>query len=88
MVKISEEFVKAVHGRQVFVPVAQVVFSELAGDVTVRLEELRNRRIFGSHALRRSRQTHLGKARAKDALTHDEGRPPRGATLLRIVVGE
>ena len=38
VIQITQELVEAVVGRQVFVLVAEVIFTELAGGVTVSLE--------------------------------------------------
>src|SRR5262245_46250753 len=54
----------------------------------MRLYEFRDRRVLGSHAQRRARQADLAQTRAKYALTHDERRPARCATLLSVIVRE
>src|ERR1700739_2267208 len=50
----------------------------------------RSPRWFLAHwpAQRRPGQAHLGQAGAVRVLASDERRPPRGATLLRVIVGE
>ena len=50
VVEVAEELVEAVGGGQELVAVAQVVLAELAGDVTQRLEQLGDRRVFGPQA--------------------------------------
>jgi hypothetical protein len=45
VVKVAEELVEPVHGRQVFVAIAEMVLAELPGGVAERLQELRDRRI-------------------------------------------
>ena len=47
VVQVAEELVEAVGGRQVLVPVTEVVLAELAGGVTVRLERGGDRRVPG-----------------------------------------
>ena len=52
MIEITEEFVESVNRGEKLVAVAQVVFSELAGDITVWLEQLSKCRIlFGKAKL-------------------------------------
>ena len=46
VIEVAEELVEAVHGRQKFVAVAEMVLAELAGRVALRLEQLGNRRIL------------------------------------------
>src|SRR5262249_19562805 len=46
VIEVAEKLIEAVYGRQKPVHVSQVVFAELPGGVTERLEELRNRRIL------------------------------------------
>ena len=55
VIEVAEELVEAVHGRQVFVPIAEVVLAELAGGVAERLEQLGDGRIFRLQADRRRR---------------------------------
>ena len=40
VIKVAEELVEAVHGRQEFVAVAEMVFAELPGRITLRLQQL------------------------------------------------
>src|SRR5215472_7852912 len=46
VVEVAEELVKAMDRGQVLVAIAEVVFAELAGGVSQRLEEFGDRRIF------------------------------------------
>ena len=46
VLEVAEEFVKAVHGRQEFVVVAEVILAELAADVTQRLEQFGDGRVL------------------------------------------
>jgi hypothetical protein len=78
VVKIAEELVEPVHGRQVLVLVAEMVLAELAGCIAERLHELRDRRIAVLQADRGGRYTDLGEPGAQRRLTGDERRfaPP------------
>jgi hypothetical protein len=42
VVKVAEEFIEAVLGRQIFIAVAEVVLPKLTGGVAERLERLRD----------------------------------------------
>ena len=88
VVEVAEELVEAVVGRQHVVHVAQVVLAELAGGVALLLEERRDRHELVGHADRRGRDADLGQAGAVDALPGDERRPPGGAGLLAVRIGE
>ena len=88
VVEVAEELVEAVHGRQIFVAVAQVVLAELAGGVAQRLEQLGDGRIFLLQSDSGARHADLGQAGADRVLAADEARAARGAALLRIVVGK
>ena len=68
VIQVAEELVEAVHGRQMFVAVAEMVLAELAGRIAEVLQELRNRRVLGTEALHRAREADLGQAGA-DRLT-------------------
>src|SRR6185436_8632749 len=88
MVKIAEEFVEAVHGRQEFVAVAEMILSELSGRIALRLQKLGDGRIFFRQPLLRRGQSHLQKTRPQRTLTGDESRAPRSTGLLSVIVGE
>ena len=88
VVKVAVELVKAVHGGQVLVAVAQVILAELAGGIALCLQQLGNRRVFLLQPYRSARQADLGQAGAQAGLAGDERRPAGGAALLGIVVGE
>ena len=88
MVEVAEELVEAVHGRQKFVLVAEVVLAELAGGVAERLETSAT---LGSSARKPdvgARQTDLGQPRADRRLSGDEGGASGGAALFAVPVGE
>ncbi len=65
-----------------------MVFAELAGGITERLQELSNRGILCTHTHRSAGQAHLAQAAAKHALPHDECSAACGAALLAVIVGE
>ena len=88
VIEVAEEFVEAVHGRKVFVAIAQMVLAELTGSVTERLEHLGDRRIFCLEADLGAGHADLGEARADRILAGDEAGAARGAALLRVIVGE
>jgi hypothetical protein len=88
VIKIAEELVEAVHGRQVFIAVAEVVLAELPGCVAQGLKRLSNRDVARLKADRRAGNADLREARALGRLSGDEGRPARRAAVLRVIVGE
>ena len=88
VVERAKELIEAVRRGQMFIAVAEVVFPELAGLVTPRLEQLGDRHVAGLEAFLRTRQPHLEHAGAEADLPGDEGRAAGGAALLPIPVGE
>ena len=88
VIEIAEELVEAMHRRQVFIAVAEVVLAELAGGVAERLEHLGDRRVFRLEADRRARHPDLGEACADRVLARDETRAAGRAALLAVEVGE
>ena len=88
VVEVAEELVEAVRGRQELVTVAEVVLAELAGGVALRLEGGRDGRVLGPQPDVGPGHPHLGQAGAVGVLPGDERRPPGGAALLAVVVGE
>src|SRR6185369_5978880 len=88
MVKVAEELVEPVIGRQELVLVAQVILAELPAHVAERLEHFRNRRVLLTQAYVRPRQPDLCKPGADRRLPGDERRPSSGATLLAIPESE
>src|SRR3990170_5005531 len=88
VVEIAEELVEPMHRRQMLVAVAEVVLAELAGRVTLLLEQVGDcRRPFGD-ALRRARHADGEQTCAERVLAEDERRASRGAALLGVGVGE
>ena len=88
VIKIAEELVEAVNRRDKLIAIAEVVFSELAGRVALRLEQLGERRVFLLQPFLRARQADLGQPGADGRLPGDECRAAGGAALLAIPVGE
>ncbi len=88
VVQVSVELVKAVHGGQVLVSIAEVVFAELAGRIALGFQKRCNGRVFLLQSHRGARQTHLGHAGTQARLAGDERCAAGGAALLGVVVGE
>ena len=65
VIEIAEELVEAVNGRQEFVAVAEMILAELAGGVTLRLEQIGNGRVLVRQPLLRRRQADLQESRAQ-----------------------
>ena len=59
VIEIAEELVEAVHRRQEFVAVAEMVLAELAGRIALRLEQVGDRRILLRQPLFRGWQPDL-----------------------------
>ena len=78
MVEGTEELVETVGCGKLFIPVAQVVFPELAGHVPLCLEQIGQRRIFLLKTFLCARQADLEKPCAEGALAGDERRTARG----------
>ena len=88
VIKIAEELVEAMNGRQKLVAVAEMVLAELPGHVAERLEQIGERRILIRQPFLGSRQSNLQKAGAHRALAGDERGAAGGAGLLTVIVGE
>jgi hypothetical protein len=69
VVEVPEEFVEAVNGRQIFIPVAQVVLANLRGGVALWLQQFGNGRILVLDALFGAGQADFQQAGAKRRLT-------------------
>jgi hypothetical protein len=88
VVQVAVELVEPVHGWQVLVEVTEVVLAEMAGGVSLGLEQLGQGGIVGTEA-----QVFPGQANAQEtgterALAGDEGAAPGGAGLLAVGIGE
>ncbi|MNV72989.1 hypothetical protein D3C71_1661120 [compost metagenome] len=88
MIEIAEELVEAMVGRQVFIAVTQVVLAELPRGVSERFEQLGDGWVFRLQAHSGTWDADLGQAGAHRMLAGDEGRAPRRAALLAVIVGE
>ena len=88
VVEVAEELVEAVGRRQELVAVAEVVLAELPGAVAPRLEGGGDGGVLGAQPDVGARHAHLGQPGAVGVLAGDERRPPGGAALLAVVVGE
>src|SRR5271170_6289561 len=76
------------HRGQKLVAIAEMILTELAAHIALRLEQFSDGRIFRLQAEFGSGQADFGEAGANRRLTGDEGCPSGGATLLAIPVGE
>jgi hypothetical protein len=88
VIKVAEKLIKTVHGRQMLIAIAEVVFAKLAGAIALGLEQLSDGGIFRFKASFGARQPHLAETGAEDALTGDESRTTSGAALFGVVVDE
>ena len=88
VIEVAEEFIEAVDCRQVLVQVAEVVLAELTGRVTLRLQQLGDRRVFCLEAHIHARRADFRKTGTEYALSGDECRATRGAALFAIGIGE
>ena len=79
VVKIAEELVESMVGRQMLVLVTEVVLAELTGGVSARLEQTGDCRIFRLKPKFCAWQSNLGQSSAINALAGDIGRSPCGA---------
>ena len=68
VIEIAEELVEAVHRRQEFVLVAEVVLAELTGGIAERLEHFGDGRIFRLESDRGAGHADLGEAGAQRVL--------------------
>jgi hypothetical protein len=66
VVEIAEELIEAVHRRQEFVAVAEMVLAELAGGVAERFQRLGDGDVLRLQAERRARQADLWCFRCAD----------------------
>src|SRR3954451_18752807 len=88
VIEVPEELVEPVSRRQELVEVAEVVLAELTSRIAQRLEQFGDRRILLLESDVDPWHPNLAHARAVHALPRDERRPPRGATLFAVGVGE
>ena len=88
VIQVAQELVETVIGRQMFIPVSQVIFAELTGGITPGLEHLGDSDIPILDPQIGTGQAHFGQACAKPGLARDKGRAPRRAALVAVVVGK
>src|SRR6267378_2420913 len=88
MVKVAEKLIEAVYGWQEFVAVAEMVFAELPGRVSLRLQKFGDGWVFSRQSFFRPRQAHFQESGPQWTLSSDECGAARGAGLLSIIVGE
>ncbi len=88
VIEVDEELIEAMHGRQVFIEIAEVVFAKLAGGLIEILKRACHRASRSGHPDFGSRLADGGQAGADGQLAGDEGCAPRRATRFSIVVSE
>ena len=88
MVEDAVELVEAMHRRQEFIAVAEMVLADLRRGVAVRLEEFGDRRVLVLQALLGGRHADFQQTGAERRLSEDERGPSGRAGLLGVVVGE
>ena len=72
VIEVAEELIEAMHGRQVFIAVAEMVLAELAGGIAERLERLGDSDVARLQANGGARNANLGQAGADNRLPSDE----------------
>ena len=65
VIEDSVKLIKAMHARQIFVAITQVIFAKLRRGITQRLEQLRDSEVSRIDSLLGSRQPNLAIARAE-----------------------
>ena len=88
VIEIAEKFVKPVHGRQIFIAIAEMVLAELAGGIAERLQQFRDGRVFGMQSDRGAGHANLGETGSDRVLTGDEAGAAGRAALLAVPIGE
>ena len=88
MVEITEKFIEAVVGRQVFVPVTLVILAELTRRVTLAFQHGGHGYVGLLPSLFRTRQSDLGHSGAHRHIAADECRSAGCAALLSVVIRE
>ena len=88
VIEVAKKLVKTMHGRQMLIAIAEVVFTKLAGAIALGLEQFSNGGIFCLKASFGARQPHLAETGAEDALAGNEGSTTSGAALFGVVVNE
>jgi hypothetical protein len=86
VIEVAPELIEAVHGRQEFVAVTEVIFVELTRGVAHRLQGRCNGRRLRRHADCSSGLSDCRQAGPNRQFTGNEVRPPGGAACLSIIV--
>ena len=84
----AEEFVKAMHGREEFVLITEVVFAELTGGIAEGFEQFCNGGVLLVQADIGAGHSNFGQPGAHGVLSGDKGGATGGAALLGVIVGE
>src|ERR1700722_11488434 len=88
MIKIAEELVEAVHGRQRLVAIADMVLAELPCRIAEVLEQATDRGIELAHAHGGAGKADLGEAGSNAVLAGQEGCATRRTRLLAVIMLE
>jgi hypothetical protein len=88
MIKVAEELIEPVYGRQVFVQVAEMVLAELTRRVAHRPHYRGDGRRGIGHTDVGTGLANRGQTRTDRQLAGNEGSAPGGAARLGIIVGE
>src|SRR5882724_4242990 len=88
VIKISEELVEAVDGRQELIQIAEMVLAELAGSIALRFKRGSNCASLSWYADLGTRLADRGHAGTDGQLAHDEVCATCRATGLSVIVGE
>jgi hypothetical protein len=88
VIEIAEEFIETVHGREVFIAIAEMVFAELTGCIPERLEQFGDGGVFRLKSNGSARHSDFGQARTERVLAADEGGASCCAALLAVKVSE
>ena len=88
VIKVAEELVEAMHGRQELIAVPEMVLAELSGHIAERLEQFGECRILFGETFFRTRQPNFQKAGPHWALSGDKRSAAGRAGLLTVIVRE
>jgi hypothetical protein len=72
MVQVAKKLVEAMHSRQIFVAIAEMILAELPGGVAERFEQLRQGNVSCLQTCSRAREADFAQAGAQRALASDE----------------
>lgn len=88
MIEIAVEDIETMHGRQVLIPVTQVILAKLPRAVAQRLENFRQRGVTRVETNWGSGHAHGRQAGADGPLPRDECGSARRAGWFRVMIGE